>query len=70
MSAEARSSAQLTPRELEIVELLAKGLPNRVIADKLSISPGTLGTHLENIYRKLGVGNRTAAAAWYWGLSR
>jgi DNA-binding CsgD family transcriptional regulator len=53
---------QLTPRETEIVELVAAGLTNAAIAERLWISPGTVKKHLENVYAKLGVGNRTAVA--------
>jgi DNA-binding CsgD family transcriptional regulator len=53
---------QLTAREAEIVELVAGGLTNAVIAERLWISPGTVKKHLENIYAKLGVANRIAVA--------
>jgi DNA-binding NarL/FixJ family response regulator len=51
-------SVELTPREIEITRMVAEGLRNRVIADKLSISEGTVKTHLHNIYEKLGVDGR------------
>ena len=53
----------LTPREKEIVELLAAGLTNREIAEKLVLSPQTVKKHAGNIYQKLGVSNRTQAVA-------
>ena len=53
----------LTNREREILSLLAAGLTNREIADELVISPETVKKHAGNIYGKLGVGNRTEAAA-------
>lgn len=53
---------RLTPREAEILELVAGGLSNAAIAERLWISPGTVKKHLDNIYAKLGVANRTAAA--------
>jgi DNA-binding NarL/FixJ family response regulator len=53
---------QLTPRESEILELLALGLSNRAIADQLGIRNPTVRAHCVNIYLKLGVGNRTQAA--------
>jgi two-component system NarL family response regulator len=52
----------LTPREIAVLELVAKGLSNREIGAALSTSAGTVKTHLERVYAKLGVGDRTAAA--------
>lgn len=54
---------RLTPREAEILELVAAGLTNAAIAERLWISPGTVKKHLDNVYAKLGVANRTAAVA-------
>jgi len=48
----------LTPREIEIVRMLAAGLRNRAIAEKLFISEGTVKVHLHRIYEKLGVSGR------------
>jgi len=56
------SEPSLTPREIAVLELVAKGLSNREIGAALSTSAGTVKTHLERIYAKLGVGDRTAAA--------
>ena len=53
-----RLSRLLTPRELEIVRLAAEGLRNREIADRLTITEGTVKIHLHNIYEKLGVTGR------------
>jgi RNA polymerase sigma factor (sigma-70 family) len=53
----------LTTREREILDHVAAGLTNAEIAERLWISPGTVRKHLENVYAKLGVTNRTAAAA-------
>jgi DNA-binding NarL/FixJ family response regulator len=52
----------LTPREIAVLKLVAKGLSNREIGAALSTSAGTVKTHLERIYAKMGVGDRTAAA--------
>ncbi len=51
----------LTPREAQILELIAKGLSNRLAAETLRVSPATVRTHLEHIYAKLEVSNRTEA---------
>jgi DNA-binding CsgD family transcriptional regulator len=54
-------SDSLTPRELEILTLAGQSLSVRTIAESLTISPATVKTHLEHIYRKLDVHDRTAA---------
>lgn len=51
----------LTQRELEIVELLSKGLSYDQVGDNLGISYGTVRKHIENVYRKLGVHNKIEA---------
>ena len=51
----------LTERETEVLEQLSKGLTYDQIAENLFISYGTVRKHVENIYRKLGVNNRTGA---------
>lgn len=53
----------LSPREVELVELLSTGLGNRGLARQMFISEATVKTHLVHIYGKLGVDNRTAAIA-------
>jgi len=54
---------RLSPRELEIVRMVAKGHPNKVIGDVLNISSWTVCTHLRRIFAKLGVGSRAAMVA-------
>lgn len=54
----AEAARHLTPRELEIVRMVASGLRNRAIADRLFITEGTVKVHLHNIYEKLGVDGR------------
>lgn len=54
---------QLSPREHEIVRMVAKGHPNKVIADVLNISSWTVCTHLRRIFAKLGVASRAAMVA-------
>jgi DNA-binding CsgD family transcriptional regulator len=53
----------ITPREAELLKLLRTGLTNREIAAQLFISPATVRTHLSNLFEKLGVHTRTAAAS-------
>jgi LuxR family maltose regulon positive regulatory protein len=53
----------LSPRELEVLLLIAQGSTNKEIAQQLFIAPGTVKAHTSNIYRKLDVTNRTEAAA-------
>ena len=55
---------RLTRRELEVLRLVAEGHSDRDIAEMLYISPRTATTHVKNLLRKLGVGSRTAAAAY------
>ena len=54
--------AGLTPREVEVLRLLARGLSNKEIAQRLSISPKTVGNHAEHIYAKIDATSRAAAA--------
>lgn len=59
-----RDVAGLTPRELEVLRLVAAGSSNREIAVMLVISEHTVARHLQNIFAKLGVSSRTAAGAF------
>jgi DNA-binding NarL/FixJ family response regulator len=54
----------LTPRELEIARLIARGLSNRAIADELVISQATVARHVANMLTKLGFNSRAQVAAW------
>lgn len=51
----------LTPRQMDVLRLLAKGLTNREIAQRLVLSTGTVRTHVQHIIAKLGVSDRTGA---------
>jgi DNA-binding NarL/FixJ family response regulator len=53
----------LTPREREIVASLCRGNSNKLIARELNISEGTVKVHLNNIYTKVGISNRTTLVA-------
>jgi len=54
----------LSDRELEVLRLLATGLPNREIASILFISEATVKTHVEHVIQKLGVSDRVQAVVW------
>ena len=53
----------LSPREIEVLDLIALGKTNKEISQELFVSPGTVKAHTSNIYRKLNVANRTEAVA-------
>ena len=59
-----KTKHSLTPREREVLLLIAKGNTNAQVAERLFISPYTVRVHTQNIYRKLGVPNRVSAALW------
>ncbi|MGB0466883.1 MAG: response regulator transcription factor [Pontibacterium sp.] len=64
--AQGRQPAEaLSPRELEVLDLTSQGNSNAEIAKELFLSQHTVKTHLYNLYRKLGVVNRTQAVHWY-----
>ena len=51
----------MSPRELDVLEAVSKGLSNRAVGKELFLSDQTVKFHLNKIYRKLGVANRTEA---------
>jgi DNA-binding NarL/FixJ family response regulator len=59
--AERTYNEPLTPRELDVLNLIALGLPNKAIADRLGISDQTVKFHVASIISKLGASNRTEA---------
>ena len=61
----AKAPVELTPREMEVLQLLTEGLSNKEIGQRLSLSPRTINFHLDNIYSKLGVTTRTEAAVCF-----
>jgi DNA-binding NarL/FixJ family response regulator len=64
VGADAPGSAKLTAREVEVLRLVATGLTNRAIAERLDISEKTVARHLSNIFTKLGLSSRAAATAY------
>lgn len=63
-SSRAKVRDVLTPREIEIARMVAAGLPNREIGEKLFISEGTVKTHLHSVYEKLGLKGRLQLAKY------
>ncbi|MEC5317742.1 two-component system response regulator NarL [Brenneria populi subsp. brevivirga] len=61
---ETRNIRQLTPRERDILKLLAQGLPNKVIARKLSITESTVKVHVKHLLKKMQFKSRVEAAVW------
>lgn len=64
MGDEPSGPATLTPREREVAALLAEGVTNSVVAERLFISPRTAAVHVSNILAKLGMSSRAEVAAW------
>jgi len=58
-----RAGISLSPRETEIVRLVARGLPTKAIADVLDVSLWTVSTHLRRVFAKLGVNSRAEMVA-------
>lgn len=57
-----KENFNLTPKEIEVLKLIVKGLNNNEIANKLVLSLSTVKFHIENIFAKLNANNRTRAA--------
>jgi DNA-binding CsgD family transcriptional regulator len=64
-SAERTSLVALTPRELEVLQMISAGLTNAEAARRMQLSVHAIKFHLAAIYRRLGVSNRTEAAVTY-----
>ncbi|HEX2237766.1 MAG TPA: two-component system response regulator NarL [Gammaproteobacteria bacterium] len=64
------ADANLTEREYEILNLLAEGMSNKLIARRLDISDGTVKVHVKNLLRKLNLRSRLEAAVWVLGQQR
>jgi DNA-binding NarL/FixJ family response regulator len=64
-----QTSATLSDREVEIIELITAGLTNEQIAAQLAISKRTVDNHISNVLKKTGVDNRVALVRWalQWG---
>ena len=58
------SNVELTPTETKVVQLVAQGLSNRQVADKLSVSQRTIESHVSNMLNKTSLKNRTELARW------
>lgn len=56
--------SRLTRRQFEVAGLIAEGLTNAQIAQRLVLTTGTVGNHVEHILRRLGMSNRAQVAAW------
>jgi DNA-binding NarL/FixJ family response regulator len=61
---EEASGPELSPRETEVLQLVARGLPNKRIARELQISEKTVKAHLTQVFQRIGVTDRTQAALW------
>jgi DNA-binding CsgD family transcriptional regulator len=66
---DSQASGLLSERELQVIELVAVGLTNQEIAEKLEISKRTVDNHISNILTKTETGNRVALVRWalQWG---
>ena len=64
ISRPAPADVVLSPRQLEVSRLVAEGLTNAAIAERLGVSPRTVTSHLDHIYARLGIGSRAALTRW------
>jgi len=55
---------ELSPRELQVLSLVSEGLANKQIGRALGITERTVKVHLVNVFRRIGVSDRTSAALW------
>lgn len=62
-----RDIQQLTPRERDILKLIAQGLPNKLIARKLAITESTVKVHVKHLLKKMKLKSRVEAAVWVLG---
>ncbi|ULR29423.1 two-component system response regulator NarL [Dickeya fangzhongdai] len=63
-SSDTRDIQQLTPREKDILKLIAQGMPNKVIARKLTITESTVKVHVKHLLKKMKLRSRVEAAVW------
>lgn len=63
---QASETPELSPREWEVLERVAQGLTNTQIAEALNVTENTVKFHMQNIFQKLNVSNRTEAAGFYF----
>lgn len=59
-------TTEINDRDRQMLELLAEGASNRVVADRLGYREGTMRVYLHGLYKKLGVANKTSAVIWYF----
>lgn len=62
-----REQLSIDAKHQRMLELLALGAPNRAIAQKMGYQEGTMRVYLHNLYKKIGVANKTEAVVWYLG---
>ena len=65
-STDRHGSRKPSRRQMRVIELVAHGLKNREIANRLGIGEHVVRNYLSKIYDKIGVSNRVELALWYW----